>query len=39
MHTFFNNQIPSMFSDFIKRPDHKYPANFSQSSFYLKGIF
>ena len=36
MHKFINNQIPSIFSDLIKRPDHKYPTNFSQSSFYLK---
>ena len=36
MHKFINNQIPSIFSDFIKRPNHKYPTNFSQSSFYLK---
>ena len=36
MHKFINNQNPSVFSDFIKRPDHKYPTNFSQSSFYLK---
>ena len=36
MHKFVNNQIPSIFTDFIKRPDHKYPTNFSQSSFYLK---
>ena len=34
MHKFINNQIPSIFSDLIKRPDHKYPTNFSQSSFY-----
>ena len=36
MHTFIKNQIPSIFSDLIKRPDNKYPKNFSQSSFYLK---
>ena len=36
MHKFINNQIPSIFSDFIKRPNHKYPTNFSQSRFYLK---
>ena len=36
MHKFIDNQIPSIFSDLIKRPDHKYPTNFSQSSFYLK---
>ena len=36
MHKFINNQIPSIFSDFIKRANHKYPTNFSQSSFYLK---
>ena len=36
MYKFINNQIPSIFSDFIKRADHKYPKNFSQSSFYLK---
>ena len=36
MHKFINNQIPSMFSYLIERPDHKYPTNFSQSSFYLK---
>ena len=36
MHKFINNQIPSIFSDLIKRPDHKYSTNFSQSGFYLK---
>ena len=36
MHKFINNQIPSIFSDFIKRPNHKYPTNCSQSSFYVK---
>ena len=36
MHEFINNQITSIFSDLLKRPDHKYPKNFSQSSFYLK---
>ena len=36
MHKFINNQIPSIFSDPIKRSDHKYPTNFSQSSSYLK---
>ena len=36
MHKFINNQIPSIFSDFIKIPDRKYPTNFPQSSFYLK---
>ena len=36
MHKFINNQIQSMFSYLIERPDHKYPTNFSQSSFYLK---
>ena len=36
MHKFIKNQIPSIFSKLIKRPDLKYPTNFSQSSFYLK---
>ena len=36
LHKFINNQIPSLFSDFIKIPNHKYSSNFSQSSFYLK---
>ena len=36
MHKFINDQIPSIFSDLIKRPKHKYPTNFSQSTFYLK---
>ena len=36
MHKFINNKIPSIFSYFIKKPNHKYPTNFSQSSFYLK---
>ena len=36
LHKFINNQIPSIFSDFISRSNHKYPTNFSQSSFYLK---
>ena len=35
MHKFISNQILSIFSDFIKRPN-KYPTNFLQSSFYLK---
>ena len=39
MHKFINNQIPSIFSDLIRRHDHKYPTNFSQSSFYLKKYF
>ena len=34
-HEFINNQIPSIFPDFIKRPGHKYPTNFSKSSFCL----
>ena len=29
MHKFINNQIPSIFSSLIKRPEHKYPTNFS----------
>ena len=29
MDKFINNQIPSIFSDLTKRPDHKYPTNFS----------
>ena len=36
MHKFINNQIPSIFSDLIKRPDHKYPTDFLQSNFYWK---
>ena len=36
MHKDVNNQIPLMFSNLIKKPDHEYPTNFSQSSFYLK---
>ena len=36
MHKYINNQIPSIFSDIIKRVDHKFPTNFSQSSCYLK---
>ena len=36
VHKFISNQIPSIFSDLIERPGHKYPTNFSQSSFYLK---
>ena len=36
MHKFINNQTPSIFSDFIKRPNYKYPTNFSQSRFYLQ---
>ena len=36
MHKSINNQIPSILSDFIKRPNHKYATNFSQSIFYLK---
>ena len=35
-HKFISNQIPSVFSDFIKRRNHKYPTNLSQSNFYLK---
>ena len=36
MHKLINNQISSIFSGLIKRLDHKFPTNFSQSSFYLK---
>ena len=36
IHKLINNQIPSIFSDFIKRPDHNYPTNVLQSRFYLK---
>ena len=36
MHKFINNQIPSISGDLIKRPDHNYPRNFSQSGFCLK---
>ena len=36
MHKFINNQIQSISGDPIKRPDHEYSANFSQSIFYLK---
>ena len=36
MHKFINNQILSIFSDFIKGPDHKSPTNFSHPSFYWK---
>ena len=39
MHKFINDQIPSVFSDLIKRLDHKYPTNFSQSSFHLKRYY
>ena len=35
-HKFISNQIPSIFSDFIKRRNHKYPTNFSQPRVYLK---
>ena len=31
MHKFSNNQIPSIFSHLIKRTEHKYPTNVSQS--------
>ena len=34
MHKFINNQILSIFSDFIKGPDHKSPTNFSHPNFY-----
>ena len=33
MHKFINNQIPSIFSDFIKRPNHKYPTTFQSPVF------
>ena len=36
MHKFINNQILSIFSDIIKRNDHKYPTKFSLSSCFLK---
>ena len=36
MHKFINNQIPSIFSDLIKKSVRKYPTNFSQSRFYFK---
>ena len=39
MHKFISKQIPSIFSNLKKRPDHKYPRNFSQSSFYLKRYY
>ena len=39
MQIFINSQIPSIFSHFIKRPNHKYPINFSRSSFLLKKVF
>ena len=39
MRKFINNQIPSIFSCFRKRADHKYPTNFLQSSFLLKKVF
>ena len=39
MDKFINNQIPSIFFDLIRRHDHKYPTNFSQSRFYLKKYF
>ena len=30
------NQAPSIFSDLIKKPDHKYPTKFSENCFSLK---
>ena len=30
VHKFNDNQILPIFSDLVKRPDHKYPTNFSQ---------
>ena len=30
MDRFISNEIPSILSDLIKRPDHKYPTNFSK---------
>ena len=36
MHIFIHNQILSMFHDLVQRPDHKYLASFSNSSFYLR---
>ena len=36
MHKFINNKIPPIFSYVIIKPNHKYPTNFSQSSFYLE---
>ena len=38
MYKYINDQIRSIFSDLIKKFDHKYPTNFSQSSFQLKSI-
>lgn len=36
MHIFIHNQILSMFHDLVQRPDHKYLASFSNSSFYFR---
>ena len=33
MHKFNNNQSPVIFNDFIKKPNHRYPTNFSVNNF------
>ena len=36
MHKFNNNETPKVFNNIIKRPEHRYPTNFSSLNFSLK---
>ena len=38
MHKVNNQETPKTFNDLKKTPVHKYPTNFSKSTFYLKNI-
>ena len=39
MHKFNNNQVPNIFYDIIKKPQHKYPVKFLSNSFCIKKYF
>ena len=39
LHKFIKHQISLIFSDLTERTFHKYPANFSRLSFYLKRYY
>ena len=36
MHKFNSNETPKVFNNIIKRPEHRYPTNFSSLNFSLK---
>ena len=38
MHKVNNQETPRIFNDLIKKSVHKYPTNFSKSSFCLKNV-